>query len=256
MGVTSMENQGRPYGIIYLVTNLVNGKKYVGQTVQKFEKRKYAHEYVASKKPKGEFERAIREHGKENFWWTILCECSCSKELCEIETKFITELNSSIDKNGYNIIINGVPADAYRDKLSGENNGRYGDHRTWEELHGKEKSDKMKREKSELQKTPEHQERLKNLMKSRLKSWNPMNNQKSREKLSKTRMGGNNPNAHWHYIIEFYNRKFEGNSLSELCRVYNLNRNVIINFIKNPDYKTKYPEYIGCKVTKVLRTDR
>jgi len=46
-----MGTPAKPFGIIYLITNKVTGKQYVGQTVQALVKRWVAHVSVARKSP-------------------------------------------------------------------------------------------------------------------------------------------------------------------------------------------------------------
>ena len=58
-------------GVIYLITNLLNGKKYVGQTIQRLNIRMNHHRrggdlYI---------DRAIRKYGRENFKVEVLEEC-------------------------------------------------------------------------------------------------------------------------------------------------------------------------------------
>ena len=47
-------------GTIYLATNLINNKKYVGQTKCSFERRKRNHLSEAKNNPRRYFQKAIR----------------------------------------------------------------------------------------------------------------------------------------------------------------------------------------------------
>ena len=62
---------------IYLITNKVNGKKYVGQSID-IEERWKDHIW-ASKKSKLLIYRAMRKYGIDNFDFSILEECSIDK---------------------------------------------------------------------------------------------------------------------------------------------------------------------------------
>lgn len=58
---------------IYKITNFVNGKVYIGQTVQKNPKmRWYAHLAEARRGKKSYLLDSIRKHGQESFVWEII----------------------------------------------------------------------------------------------------------------------------------------------------------------------------------------
>lgn len=94
---------------IYKVTNKINGKIYIGQTVN-FERRKRDHIYASKKiKSKGEvFHKAIHKYGEDNFEWEIIDNCKTPEDATMLESKYIIEYNSciSFDKsNGYNVLV-------------------------------------------------------------------------------------------------------------------------------------------------------
>ncbi|MBQ6296207.1 MAG: GIY-YIG nuclease family protein [Selenomonadaceae bacterium] len=84
------------FGVIYLITNLLNGMKYVGQTTQKLTVRLKAHRNADSY-----IGRAIRRYGRENFKIEVLEECETAEQLNEREIFWIAELNC-MSPNGYN----------------------------------------------------------------------------------------------------------------------------------------------------------
>ena len=88
----------KTFGIIYLIVNLINGKKYVGQTYQKLEERIKQH--VSCIKKRG-VDLAIQEYGIDNFSYEIIEECPIEK-LDEREIFWIAELNTRFP-NGYNL---------------------------------------------------------------------------------------------------------------------------------------------------------
>lgn len=67
---------------IYKITNLVNNKIYIGQTLQKNPKmRWYGHLSDAKRGKKSHLYDSIRKYGKESFVWEIIEHCSSLEEL-------------------------------------------------------------------------------------------------------------------------------------------------------------------------------
>ena len=71
--------------MIYLVTNNVNGKRYIGKTTQAIEKRWYQHCKNAEYGNDTYLYRAIRKYGKDNFTVEVLCEGLDDEEILMIE---------------------------------------------------------------------------------------------------------------------------------------------------------------------------
>lgn len=86
------------YGYIYETTNLINGKKYIGQHKAKFfEPNKYIGSGILLVK-------AIEKYGKENFSCKLLEECNSREELNIAEKKWIEKYSASEDReNFYNV---------------------------------------------------------------------------------------------------------------------------------------------------------
>lgn len=99
------------FGVIYKITNKINGKAYIGKT-QDFNERQFAH-YKASKNKNSYISvlyRAINKYGWKNFNWEIICECETLEELNEKEIYFIKEYKTFIhdeNSNGYNLTLGG-----------------------------------------------------------------------------------------------------------------------------------------------------
>ena len=86
-------------GFIYLTTNLVNGKVYVGQHIVKSPKD-FNDGYLGSGTL---FQRALRKYGKDNFQRKILKVCYSLNQLNAFETYYIKKYNPNLDPNvGYN----------------------------------------------------------------------------------------------------------------------------------------------------------
>jgi group I intron endonuclease len=92
-------------GIIYKVTNLINSKVYIGQTLKLLHKRRIAHLNSIKKYPEIALYKAIKKYGEENFEWVILEEVEESL-LNEREIFYIKEYNS-YNSGGYNMTTGG-----------------------------------------------------------------------------------------------------------------------------------------------------
>lgn len=105
---------------IYKITNLINGKSYIGQSVN-IQKRFNAHRSVAfnpnDKNYNYPLYRAIRKYGIDNFSFDILEECDVS-ELNNKEIYYIAQYKT-YGKLGYNQDAGGDQASHYL-KLSDE----------------------------------------------------------------------------------------------------------------------------------------
>lgn len=82
---------------IYKITNLINGKVYIGQSIH-IERRWKEH---CSPSANSLISSAIKKYGKDNFLFEVVEECS-SKELNEKEEYYIHFFNSIVP-NGYNV---------------------------------------------------------------------------------------------------------------------------------------------------------
>ncbi len=84
--------------IIYKVTNLLNGKIYIGQSIK--DDSNYFGSGVLIK-------NAIEKHGKDNFIKEIIDTANSVDELNEKEIYWISEYNSTDKKIGYNLCSGG-----------------------------------------------------------------------------------------------------------------------------------------------------
>lgn len=89
---------------IYLITNQVNDKKYVGQTTQEPLKRWNAHKSM--NKPDKILYKAFTKYGIENFKFEVIDECSSQDELIKAEIEWISHYNTFLGE-GYNMTSGG-----------------------------------------------------------------------------------------------------------------------------------------------------
>lgn len=89
--------------IIYKLENKINNKVYIGQTIQKLNRRITDH-VLKSKKvgKKTVFSAALKKYGIENFNITILDKATSKDELNSKEILWISKYNS-VYPNGYNM---------------------------------------------------------------------------------------------------------------------------------------------------------
>ena len=129
------------FGVVYLIWNMVNGKKYVGQTVQPLKKR--FNEHASCKKMV--IGKAIRKYGVENFRYGVIKSCASKEEMDYWEKYFIVALKTK-SPYGYNCTDGGegiigfkyTPeaiakmSAAKKGKFCGEKNPHYGKHHSAE----------------------------------------------------------------------------------------------------------------------------
>lgn len=144
-------------GFIYLIRNMVNAKPYVGQTTEKIPQKRWNNHVPGSMGPY--LLNAYAKYGRENFSYSILCECPDEK-LNEYEQSYVKLYSSmcpSLGGIGYNLTLGGLAGG----KLCEETKQKIGD-----ALRGVPKSEESKKKLSETRKamnwtpSPEHKEKL------------------------------------------------------------------------------------------------
>ena len=100
----SNENCQQRKGVIYKITNLLDGKVYVGQTVQKLRRRLNQHKNAEAKSISA-IDEAIKKYDWKNFKAEVIEECP-REMLNEREIFWIKELNC-LSPKGYNLTSGG-----------------------------------------------------------------------------------------------------------------------------------------------------
>lgn len=106
-------SKGKHIGSIYVLINTINGKLYIGQTTQYYQKRWQSHK-DQSKKSHHLISQAIKKYGFENFQKYVIYqtdEVDDKKKLIDIldfyEKKYIDQFNTTDHTIGYNVSIGG-----------------------------------------------------------------------------------------------------------------------------------------------------
>lgn len=141
--------------LVYILTNSINNKKYIGKTKGSLAARMASHKSEARKeKPKQRVHRAIKKYGWENFTVGVLENNIDSLENLNKKEMFYIGSHNTTDPNiGYNFTIGGDGGSGtFGDKnpafgkkrpdLSERNSKNAG--KTLEEIHGTEKALKIK----------------------------------------------------------------------------------------------------------------
>ena len=167
-----------PYGFIYITTNMINGKRYLGR-------RKFSEDWCFYYGSGVAFKKAINKYGKENFTRSIIDIAYSDDELNQKEYDYSVFFNVVDSDDWYNLVYGGGTTTGYhasdetkkkigdkakerlsnpenhpmygKDGLKGENNPMYGislkermdedTYKQWYEKHQqywKEKSEEMK----------------------------------------------------------------------------------------------------------------
>lgn len=107
-----------PYGFIYITTNLVNGKRYLGQ--KEFNQKNWKR-YLGSGMA---FKNALKKYGKENFRKDIIYICYSKEELNQIEYELSVYFDVVESDDWYNLVFGGGvsrgwhPSEATKRKMS------------------------------------------------------------------------------------------------------------------------------------------
>ena len=226
-----------PYGFIYITTNMVNGKRYLGQ--KSFDEWNKWKTYLGSGKV---FKNALKAYGKENFSRNIVCFCYSEEELNKVEYDLSVFLNVVENQDWYNLEYGGNGCSGYHhteetkkylsEIFSGENHPWYGRHHSKEskrkmsESHkGTEPANKGK------QATEETKQKLREARKNR-----PPISEETREKMRMAHSGEKNHNY--------------GKSLSEETRKKISENHVDVSGKNNPNYGKPRSEETKRKISE------
>lgn len=141
---------------IYLITNTINDKKYVGQTVQTLKQRFARHSWKCNN-GRSAIASAIQKYGKDEFTIELIEECTSQTEL-NIRELYWIEYYNTLSPNGYNLRSTidgrGSCSEETKLKISKANKGRKASLETIERLRkshlGQQMSEETKKKLSKL----------------------------------------------------------------------------------------------------------
>ena len=97
--------------IIYVATNKISGRRYVGATTLALQARIRAHSDLAKHPPRGRkrspFHEAIHQVGTGGFRWEHVATCADRIALAAAERFYVRELRGAADLGGYNVAAGG-----------------------------------------------------------------------------------------------------------------------------------------------------
>lgn len=107
-----VKQQGVYIGIIYCYTNINNGKKYVGQTIN--PRQRFHHHLSLCKDKNSIWHKVLRRYGLDNFHYHILSivitdtKGELQEKLNAKEAYYIDSMRSSVKEWGYNVAQGGL----------------------------------------------------------------------------------------------------------------------------------------------------
>ncbi len=112
--------------VVYLISNKVNGKRYIGQTKYTAEKRfkKHKEDALVAKRCFA-LHQAIRKYGIDNFEIKVLSKCDSIEEMNHRETYYI-RIFDTLSPKGYNLDSGGnnkTPSEETRARMSASKMG-------------------------------------------------------------------------------------------------------------------------------------
>jgi len=125
----------KPYGYVYISTNLINGRQYIGQK----KSTKFLGNYFGSGKI---IRQAIKQYGKEQFSVKLIEWCQTVNEANEKEIFYINKFNAVDDLRYYNIMSGGL----CKTSRKGQKNTKEHNEKVSKALKGKPKSEHHKQQ--------------------------------------------------------------------------------------------------------------
>jgi len=111
------------FGFIYMIKNIINDKKYIGQTTRNIQKRIYEYKsaFNLNNHNNPYLYNSFNKYGWDNFEFSIIDTAQSIDELNDKEINYISQYNTTNKKLGYNIESGGrnsIPTTETLEKMS------------------------------------------------------------------------------------------------------------------------------------------
>jgi len=225
-----------PYGFIYITTNMINGKKYIGQKMFRIQWQSYLGSGAY-------FLRAVKKYGKENFSREIIAIAHSKEELDKLEIEFIKNHNAVDNEDYYNLVDGGGTTAGHHH--SEETKRKIGETKKGNTYNlGKHATDDHKQKISEAHKgriwSEESKQKLSKAHKGKPKS------EEAKQKMSESHIASETSKKTKFtdkQVTEIREKYATGKyKQSELAREYNCDRSVINNIV---NYKHAYKKVVN-----------
>lgn len=114
MKITIEKNQEKKSGV-YVITNTINNKVYIGSTISGFKKRikEHLYELIKNRHHSDHLQKAYNKYGGDSFEFSILEICH-KESIIEREQFYLDKYKSYQRKNGYNILEKAYNSQGYK----------------------------------------------------------------------------------------------------------------------------------------------
>jgi group I intron endonuclease len=195
-------------GTIYITTNLINKKQYIGQTIRPLQERIKGHLH---KNGCIAISSAIKKYGVENFKWISF---SCPEEDLDWQEQFLIKELNTLSPNGYNLETGGHKNKKLSEKtkekigqaLSGKKGRKHSEetkkkignryypkgrnHPNFGKKWTKEQKDNLSKKRKNIPHTQEHKDKISAALKGIIRS------SETKQKMRLSQIGNKNAKKH------------------------------------------------------------
>lgn len=214
------------YGI-YGIVNLTNGKIYIGQTSETFQRRFWHHNWclTSGKHHNSYLQNAWIKYGSDQFEFFVIFVASDSDDLNQLEREYIFEYNSCNPNFGYNMQSGGQP-EQLNSFVSEEGRRIVAEKNRMHMLgrkHSEETKAKMRASSKHLSPSEETKRKLSEYMSNRVVS------EETKEKLRIANTGSNSPIARFTEkdVVDIKKRLMNNETQKSIASDYNVSYGAI-----------------------------